>query len=82
MMEEMEEMEEMGPEEGDYILGPSGPLGSRASVSVAGCAGKHLAEFRTQEEAETFIKERMEREQFWPSVWFCSDHGNLSPLSI
>ena len=28
------------------------------------------------------IRERMEREQFWPDVWFVNDHGNVALLAL
>lgn len=59
----------------DFTISNSGSLGSRYSVSVAeGCS---LGQFDSLEEAETAIRERMNRDQFWPSVWFINDHGNI-----
>ena len=77
-IEEEPEIEE--PTEGDYVLSDSGPLGSKTSVSEVG--GAFLGEFSSNEEVDAFIKERMEKEQFWPSVWYMSDHGNVEPYTI
>lgn len=27
------------------------------------------------------IAQHMEQEQFWPSIWFVSDHGNVLPVN-
>jgi len=76
-----EELEsDTAPEEGDYILTPSGPLGGMTSVSQVG--GKFHGDFTETEEAEAFIKEHMESEKFWPNVWYVSDHGNVSPYTM
>lgn len=60
-------------QEDDYKLTPSGPLLSRTSVSQY---GKHKGEFPTTDEALEWVKADMERSQFWPSIWWISDHGN------
>ena len=28
------------------------------------------------------LRAAMDQEQFWPDVWFLSDHGNWHPLSV
>jgi hypothetical protein len=66
--------EEHEPTEGDYTMTPTGPLGSL--ISVGQVEGKHLGTFATDDGARQFIRDRMEREQFWPNVWNVSDHGN------
>lgn len=66
--------EPLEPSEGDYILSPTGYLGGKTAVSQ--CAGKHLGNFAEESEARAFIREHMDREQFWPNVWTLSDHGN------
>lgn len=68
------------PQPEDYIITPCGSLGSRLSVSVV--EGKHLGTFDEQDEAEQFIRQQMERDQFWPGVWFVSDHGNAHAIAI
>jgi len=54
------------PQDGDYVLGDVGTLGSHTSVSVVG--DRHLEDFADCADAKTYIKERMESEQFWPNV--------------
>jgi len=63
------------PEVGDYVLQPSGPLGCLTEVGVIqeGLVGV----FNSTLSALEFVRERMEKEQFYPSVWWCSDHGNF-----
>lgn len=36
-----------------------------------------LGEFVEDTDAATAIAERMNRDQFWPNVWYISDHGNV-----
>lgn len=56
----------------DYTLTPSGSLGGKTSVGN----GKFLGEFNTTEEALTFVRQDMEDNQYYPSIWWISDHGN------
>jgi hypothetical protein len=65
------------PSDGDYILSDSGPLGSLTSASVVG--GKFIGQYRSDEDAERAVLADMDRNQFWPSVWYVSDHGNIIP---
>jgi hypothetical protein len=62
------------PEPEDYIISSDG---FRLSLSIVG--GDFLGHFDSEDEAEALIRARMETEQYWPSVWFVSDHGNISP---
>ena len=73
-------MDEFGPEPEDYVVQPCGPLGAKLGVSQI--EGKFLGEFSEDWEVCEFIRDRMERQQFWPSVWYCSDHGNMSLYAI
>jgi hypothetical protein len=75
---EEEEMEDE-PEEDDIFIQPHGQLGSQYSV---GTQHKHIGVFNEMEDVEKAIKEWMEKNQFWPNVWFVSDHGNISPHTI
>ena len=75
---EDESADEPAPE--DITITPSGPLGSQLSVGVV--EGKHIGTFNTEEQADDAIKAYMEKNQFWPSVWFISDHGNVSPYKL
>jgi hypothetical protein len=67
------------PDEEDYVIAPSGRLGSKTSV---GQSGKHLGEFDSESEAESFIKKHREKQQFWPNVWFRDDHGGMTLRTI
>jgi hypothetical protein len=42
--------------------------------------GKFLKDFATTDEALEFVKEHMERSQFWPTIFWISDHGNFWPI--
>lgn len=57
----------------DYKLTPCGRLGGKTSVSQC---GKQLGEFTETEDALQFVKTHMEQEQYWPEIWWISDHGN------
>jgi hypothetical protein len=59
--------------EDDYKMFPCGHLGGKTGVSQS---GKFLGEFTETEEAMMFVSDRMEQEQYWPSIWWISDHGN------
>jgi len=59
--------------EDDYKLTPCGSLGGKTAVSQY---GKFLKDFSTTDEALEFVKEHMEENQFWPNIWWISDHGN------
>ena len=67
-MDEDEEIEDCEPCEDDYFI-----EGSEVSQG-----GKYLGKFPDYTDLERFIREHMEREQFWPNVWQVSDHGNVS----
>lgn len=59
--------------EDDYTLTPSGPLGGLVSV---GTAHEFVGEYGDTEQALAVVRERMENEQYWPQIWWVSDHGN------
>ena len=63
------------PQEGDIVKSPSGPLGSKTSVSEV--EGKFIGEFSSDEEADEAIHEWMKKNKCYPNVWVESDHGNL-----
>lgn len=75
-LEGMDDMEAQGPQEEDYAMEPMGSLGSKVSLGIVN--GKHLGTFDTQDEAEEFAWRHMDKEQFWPNLWWISDHGNAS----
>lgn len=59
----------------DAFLYSTGPLLSKTSVSID---GKYLGEFKTEELAVDAIKKYMHQNNFYPNVWYVSDHGNIS----
>ena len=64
------------PEDGDYIVAPTGPLGSETALSIVGrsCMGV----FDSDDEAISAARAKMDKDLFWPNIWYCSDHGNIS----
>ena len=64
-----------GPSDDD-IVSDGGPLGGRYYVSQL---DRTFADSDTMDKA---IREWMEREQFWPTVWIVSDHGDASPYPL
>ena len=66
--------------DGDYVLSDCWPLGSRTAVAEVG--GRNLGIFKTQDEAESFVRERMAREGFYPEVWYVDDHGGISRVTL
>jgi len=75
-LEELEELEVLEPEDGDYVMYDTGPLGSRTGVSIY--QGKHIGVYDSFLEAEGAIVEDMDKERFWPNVWYMDDHGGYS----
>lgn len=61
----------------DYVMTPTGPLGSKISLT---CGNKHLGNFSTVEESLVAIVERMKKENYFPTIWWVSDHGNCCPV--
>lgn len=67
--------DDIEPEEGDIFVQDKG------NGTVVSCEGKVIYSSRGSdyEEMERAIREWMERQSYWPSVWHVSDHGNVSP---
>lgn len=40
--------------------------------------GKAVGEYVELDDAEQIIRDSMEEQQFWPSVWFMDDHGGFT----
>jgi hypothetical protein len=74
--------EELGDD--DYVISDWGPLGSKTSVLVrSGWAdGSKFKVFDVEEEAVRAVKEDMDAQQFYPSVWKQDDHGGIAPYNI
>ena len=68
-----------GPSEEDIIITSGGHLGG---LYIVTCDGKTIFQGAEAEDMEAAIKDYMEREQFWPSIWEVSDHGNVSPYTL
>ena len=62
------------PQEEDITLSPSGSLGGMTSVGQVG--GNFLGEFEGDEAALEYVRNWMEMNNFYPTVWMISDHGN------
>jgi len=76
---EIDEEEEINPDEEDVFFEDNGNLGTKTSVSAG---GKFLGEFQSMEEAEEAVLEWMEENQFYPNCWYISDHGNIRPHTL
>jgi hypothetical protein len=63
----------------DYKLTPSGHLGGKTAVSQS---QKFLRDFTEEEDALAFVKEHMEENQYWPNIWWISDHGNYWQIDL
>jgi hypothetical protein len=70
------------PEEGDFIISPFGPMGSKTKVSIVGSTYIVLGEEDQEPLAYDYIRNRMKQENFYPNVWTMSDHGNLTLTTI
>lgn len=62
------------PSPDDYVLFPTGSLGGQTGVSRV--EGRYLGTFATTEEALEEVRRIMFTEQYWPNIWYESDHGN------
>jgi len=76
LINEPEDEGEGEPEEGDYILSPTGRLGGQTQVSQMG--GGVLGTVTEYEDAIRLIDEDMKKSNFYPNVWTVSDHGNTA----
>lgn len=72
-----DEQESQAPDEEDYKLTPCGQLGAKTAVS----SHKFLGEFDSNEDALAFVREDMQASNFYPSIWWVSDHGNFWQIS-
>ncbi len=65
------------PIQGDAVVTPGGPCGSRYAVSLHDTPRGFLGTFGNWDEAKIAIETRMGSDMCWGDVWWCSDHGNL-----
>lgn len=62
------------PEPEDYVIEDGRGAAYRVNLMQQ--------DFHSWEEVVTAIAKRMDEEQFWPNVWYVSDHGNFVLLDI
>jgi hypothetical protein len=67
----------IGPEPEDYAISYG-----RGGYGVSQIEGKFLGSFRDRDDAEDFIAEQMQTDQFFPNVWFIDDHGGANQLYL
>lgn len=60
----------------DYVISDTGTLGSEYIVMPLNEV------FQNLDDALAAIKADMEREQFWPSVFYVNDHGNIDLVDV
>lgn len=68
--EDYEAPEGPTPEPGDYAVDMSTGYVGRVEREGKGIDAS------PDDDTDALIAEQMEREQFWPNVWYVSDHGN------
>jgi hypothetical protein len=71
-----EEFDPETPVGGDYTITPGGRLGGMSAVGVI--EGKFVGLYDCDDDALRAIKAKCDEEQYWPNIWFVSDHGNWS----
>ena len=64
------------PCDGDYVVTSNGFAYSLNHAVPGFSPGSPM------EDVVKLIRQQMDREQFWPDVWFVSDHGNLNLLAV
>lgn len=62
------------PDEGDWI--------TEDHIVFRECGGKGVIRIPLGGPWQPAVRDRMEREQFWPNVWLLSDHGNYHLMSL
>ena len=67
------------PDKDDIVLTPSGRLGSKISLSAE---GKYVGEFDSEEEAEKAIVIWINKNKYYPNIWFIDDHGGSHPYTL
>ncbi len=63
--------------DGDYSFTPCGHLGGQIFVASG---YQHIGTYSCMAEALEAVIAVMEKDQFWPSLWWISDHGNMWPI--
>lgn len=62
----------------DFVISNSGPLGSKYSLGSQDYG--FLGEFDEMDEALLAFKCWCEANNWYPSLYFMSDHGNIDPI--
>jgi hypothetical protein len=70
--------ESFGPEDDDYEIQDSRYGGY--DVHVGGRKGS--AHYPSMDAALSYIRAHMEREQFWPDIYYVNDHGNIDLIDV
>jgi hypothetical protein len=73
--EEDEEPEDVYDPETDCTLSPTGDLGRQTKAC---CEGKEIGVFESEYEAFKAIKHWQYENNYFPNIWYISDHGNVS----
>ena len=66
-------------EDGDYIISSNG-----FEDTLRVYNGRVLADVTewTESDIVHFIRDKMDKENYWPNVWYVSDHGNINLLRL
>jgi hypothetical protein len=67
------------PQSDDIFLTPSGSLGSKVSVSAD---GKFVGEYSGEDAAEVAIVNWINKNKFYPNIWWQDDHGGHSRYTL
>jgi len=67
------------PSDDDIFLSPAGNLGSHTDLSAG---GRYVGTFKTEEAAQKAIVDWMKKENWYPNIWYVSDHGNQHPYVL
>jgi len=82
-LEDEEFPQDNEPQEGDYVISAEGNIGQWTQVGVVG--GKHLGTFKgsdQEDDASHAIRADMQRQKFWPQVWWHDDHGGYTKRTL
>jgi hypothetical protein len=68
-----------GPADDDIVIQDFGNLGSQTGAFQY---GKMLFEIGPDDDRDAMLREYMDKQNYWPNVWYVSDHGNATLLEI
>lgn len=78
-LDEDEDEDEHEPSEDDAFFSPCGPLGSKTHLSVN---NKSIGEFKSDRDAQKALVDWINKNKFYPNIWYVSDHGNVHPHEL